>query len=49
MGHARKVEDLLETAGRTAAGSAQALRGALEFTGRVAAAPEPPNPPAEEA
>ena len=38
MGHARKIEDLLETAGRTAAGSAQALRGALEFTGRVAAA-----------
>ena len=38
MGHARKIEDLLETAGRTAAGSAQSLRGALEFTGRVAAA-----------
>ena len=38
MGHARKIEDLMETAGRTAAGSAQALRDAQEFTGRVAAA-----------
>ena len=38
MGQESKIENLLETAGRTAAGSAQSLRGALEFTGRVAAA-----------
>ncbi len=38
MEHKRKIEDLLETAGRTAAGSVQSLRGALEFTGRVASA-----------
>ena len=37
MEHKRTIEDLLETAGRTAAGSVQSLRGALEFTGRVAA------------
>ncbi len=38
MEHKRTIEDLLETAGRTAAGSVQSLRGALEFTGRVASA-----------
>ena len=37
MEHKRTIEDLLETAGRTAAGSVQSLRCALEFTGRVAA------------